>query len=332
MSHTSHQRRSPVAWQRLTILHGSLRESGRAGRDGRPCESILYYSADDVNKFKYLIRMQFNSASEKSTDKKSAERNLDQKMSHLKDMEKYCTQLKCRRNTLIGHFGGDRVDCKKTCDYCFLPQEVEKALRSAKGVKDVRNQNWSGGGQKQSWDGQWDGPHDEISSYERNDGGNRGMMVGDLRVTGPLEVDPGEPESKPSNSGSGVCFAKASDILSKYEAMERKANQDGGFFGGSASASNAKRSSVNIPEHLIASLNAASTKATKNQPTEKKAPKAVSSQDYANNAVEIEKRLAEIKSEREARLKALLEKQGSGKSSGAPPPPPPALAFGLKKK
>jgi RecQ zinc-binding len=320
----------------LTVVHECLemdqshalfwlfcRESGRAGRDGLPSHSILYYSADDVGKFRYLIRMQ---SSNKKGNEKGEDQNLERKLSHLEEMEKYCTELKCRRNTLIGHFGGKTVDCRRTCDFCIDPKKVETALRSAKATKDTRNQN-RGGGHKQPWDGQWDGPHGESSAFA-NEWRNDGLMVGDLRVTGPLEVDPGIPESNTTSSGSGVSFVKASDILSKYEAMEGRAHRYGGF-GDSEPGSNAKSSSVSIPDHLIASLNAASAKAMKEKSRETKSQKILTSQDHAKSVDEIEKQLAKIKAEREARLKALLEKQG-GKTA-RPPPPPPPLSFGRKK-
>jgi superfamily II DNA helicase RecQ len=274
-------------------------------------------------KFKFLIRMQANNTSE-SGDRNIVKQHQEQKISHLEDMENYCVQLKCRRNTLIAHFGGKTVDCKKTCDYCNKPHEVEKALRSAKAAKDVRKQKW-GGFQKQSWNGQWDGPHDEVFPDESNDG----MMVGDLRVTGPLEIDPGVPDVRSGYAQSGPGFMKASDILSKYEAMERKVMLNGRIGGSSDQASNGTNSSLNMPEHLIAALNAASTNATMKQRNEKKSCKSLSSQDYEKKANDIEKKLAELKSERETRMKALLEKKGDKKS--APPPPPPPLSFGRKK-
>jgi hypothetical protein len=313
--------------QLAKLFFDRCRESGRAGRDGQPCHSILYYSSDDVEKFKYLIRLQSSNASENG-DRNSAKKHQEQKLSHLEDMKKYCTQLKCRRNTLIAHFGGKSVECKKTCDYCNAPHEVKNALRSAKAVKDVRKQNW-GSFQTQSWDGQWDGPHDEIFLDDNNGWGDDGMMVGDLRITGPLEIDPGIPDHKPSNARSGLGFVKASDILSKYEAMEGKAMLNGRIDENLDRAPNVKRSSVNMPDHLVAALNAASTNATLSQRNEKKPSTSLCSKDYAKNADDIEKKLAQLKTEREARLQALLEKKGQNTSG--PPPPPPPLSFSRKK-
>lgn len=286
---------------------------------------MLYYSPDDVHKFKFLIRKQ--SSCGNADKKKSAEVNLERKLSQLEDMNKYCIDLKCRRNTLVGHFGGKPVDCGKTCDYCSDPKKVEKALRSAKAIRDVRTQS-RGKCQQQQWDGQWDGPHEELLCD--NDWGGKGLVVGDLRITGPLEVDPRTSGFETKKVGPKAGFVKASDILSKYEAMEGKAYRNGSFFAPSDATPNTKRTYVNIPEHLIASLNAASTKAMMKKPFEKKSVKALSSKDHANSVSGIEKQLAKLKSEREARLKALQERKKNGYSSNTPPPPPP-LSFGRKK-
>jgi hypothetical protein len=225
------------------------------------------------------------------------------------------------------------VDCQKSCDFCDNPQKVEQSIRASAATKFVKtqqkrdNRNGKKGAKNDSpWDGQWNEPHGDYDEDAiADDWGDDYMMVGDLRVTGPLEADPGEPTSGSKSFGTKMGFRKASDILSKYEAMEGRAKRNGfDFFGADKQTSSTKQCSVNIPAHIAASLNAASSKINIPQ---KKVVKATSSEEHANKAKEIQEKLDRMKAECEERRKAL-----QAKTSKKPPPPPPApLSFGRKK-
>ena len=324
-----------VHWSLPKTIEGFYQEAGRAGRDGLPSHSLVLYSPEDVGKYKYLIRMQGNKSGKGVEAERKAERNTERKLEQLEEMQDYCTQLKCRRNTLIKHFGGKPVDCQKTCDYCRNPKKVERSMHASTAIKDVRRQQKSfrkNGGRKgkakQPWNGQWDKPHGDEENDIANDWGDHCLMAGDLRVTGPLGADT---EAYPSSSKRGG-FTKASDILSKYESMEgrHERSSDSGYYGSEDDPPKKKSRCINIPEHLKKSLKAASDFTTANNilPSKKKQQdKPLTSTDHANKAKEIEERLNKIKAEREKRLKSL-----QAKTAKKPPPPPPApLSFGRRK-
>jgi hypothetical protein len=108
--------------------------------------------------------------------------------------------------------------------------------------------------------------------------------------------------------------------------MEGRYSNDGG----DEDPPRKKSRSISIPEHLKASLKAASDFTTANNilPPKKKTPKPLTSTDHANKAKEIEERLNKMKAEREKRLRSL-----QAKTAKKPPPPPPApLKFGQRKR
>ena len=320
-----------VHWSLPKTIEGFYQEAGRAGRDGLPSHSLLFYSPEDVGRYKYLIRMQGNKSGKGAEAERMAEKNMERKLEQLEEMQDYCTQLKCRRNTLIKHFGGKPVECNKTCDYCRNPKKVEQSMHASTAIKDVRRQQKSFGKHggrkgkaKQPWNGQWDKPHGVFGEDENdiaNDWGDHSLMVGDLRVTGPLGADPEDYTSSSKRGG----FTKASDILSKYESMEGRHERR---YGSEGDPSRKKSRSINIPDHLKKSLKAASDFTTANNILSKrKQEKPLTSTDHANKAKEIEERLKKIKAEQEKRLKSL-----QAKTAKKPPPPPPApLSFGRRK-
>mmetsp|Transcript_8599 Transcript_8599/g.18554 ORF Transcript_8599/g.18554 Transcript_8599/m.18554 type:complete len:885 (+) Transcript_8599:133-2787(+) len=322
-------------WNLPKTIEGFYQEAGRAGRDGLPSLSTVFYSPEDVIKYKYLVRMQGSKRKGGEAEERKAEKNIEQKLEQLEEMQEYCTQMKCRRNILIKHFGGKPVNCSKTCDVCRNPKKVERSMHASTAIKDVRKQQKgfagrgkkSGGKDKQPWNGQWGRPHGDFGDEDAiaNDWGDNCLMAGDLRITGPLGTE--SEDYAPSFSSDRLPrkgFAKASDILSKYEAME-------GRYGANSrdDPPRSKSTSINIPEHLKASLRAASDFTTANNVlSKKKVTKPLMSSDHASNAKQIEERLAKLKAQREERLKSF-----QAKTRSKPPPPPPApLSFGSRKK
>ena len=96
-------------------MDGFSQESGRAGRDGRPAESVLYFSFKDKSRVQSLI---VKSGQERGfNNQETIRRNLDL----LAKMTSYCVdKVECRRTLMLNYFGEefDRRHCNKTCDNC----------------------------------------------------------------------------------------------------------------------------------------------------------------------------------------------------------------------
>lgn len=92
-----------------TSIEGFYQESGRAARDGKPAESIVFYSENDFTSMQKFLQEITNSP-------QAEERKLDA----LDHVRTYCTLATCRRAYLLSYFGeipaGDL--CKGTCDVC----------------------------------------------------------------------------------------------------------------------------------------------------------------------------------------------------------------------
>ncbi len=118
-------------------------EAGRAGRDGRRADCILFYSPSDERIQRYFIDRPENNP-ELSGEERRNLRHL--KLTKLESMKAYCKGNICLRNYILTYFGekpktpcGNCSGCNGVCaseDLTFTAQKIFACVKRLKGKED----------------------------------------------------------------------------------------------------------------------------------------------------------------------------------------------------
>jgi len=118
--------------QIFKIVNSRLQESGRAGRDGKPAKSVIFWSDKDSKFHNFCFKQNF--------DKKPfANQNYSNCQNLLDKMQEYRTVTKCRRATILNYLEEviPSVTTESCCENCL--KTLHEIVGKSKMYKEINS-------------------------------------------------------------------------------------------------------------------------------------------------------------------------------------------------